>query len=355
MNIRRDRFAWLLVLLAGSIAACGGGDDTALAESPAGPPPVNVAVDRIEPSALTERVELSGRLEPWVEVRVASELGGHIEQVGFEKGAFVREGQVLARVGTDLHRAALAEAEALLAGAEATYNRAVALVERQAVPKQNAIDATTAFEAAKARVTQSRLRLERSIVRAPISGVAISREIEPGEVIAPGAPVTTIHRLDRLKAAVGIPENDIAIFAVGGSATLRVDAWPERAFDGRIHFVAPSATGSTRTFPAEIAVDNADGALKPGMIGRVSLVRRTYEDAVVIPRDVVQERDRGSVAIVLEGPDSDTARVRPLTLGATDGNRVLVTAGLEAGDWLVVSGHRGLIDGQRVSVVERRQ
>jgi membrane fusion protein (multidrug efflux system) len=355
MNIRRDLFALLLILLAGSIAACGGGDDAALAESPAGPPPVNVAVDRIEPSALTERVELSGRLEPWVEVRVASELGGHIEQVGVEKGAFVREGQVLARVGTDLHRAALEEAEALLAGAEATYNRAVALVERQAVPKQNAIDATTAFEAAKARVTQSRLRLERSIVRAPISGVAISREIEPGEVIAPGAPVTTIHRLDRLKAAVGIPENDIAIFEVGGSATLRVDAWPDRTFDGRIHFVAPSATGSTRTFPAEIAVDNADGALKPGMIGRVSLVRRTYEGAVVIPRDVVQERDAGSVAIVLDGPDSDIARVRPLTLGATDGNRVLVTAGLEEGDWLVVSGHRGLIDGQRVSVVERRQ
>jgi membrane fusion protein (multidrug efflux system) len=312
---------------------------------------VNVAVDQIEPSSLTERIELSGRLEPWVEVRIASELGGRVEQVGFEKGAMVRQGQVLARVGTDLHRAALQEAEALLAGAEATYNRATQLVERQAIPKQNAIDATSAYEAAKARVEQSRLRLERSIVRAPVSGVAITRDVEPGEVVSPGAPVTMIHRLDRLKASVGIPESDIAIFEVGGAATVRVDAWPDRAFEGRIHFLAPSAAGSTRTFPAEIAIENQDGALRPGMIARVSLVRRTHESAVVIPRDVVQERDEGTVAVVADG---DVARVRKLSLGASEGERVLVNDGLAPGDWLIVTGQRGLIDGQRISVVERR-
>ena len=88
------------------------------------------------------------------------------------------------------------------------------------------------------------------------------------------------------------------------------------------------------------------------MIARVSLTRRTYHAAVVVPRDVLQERDLGSVAIVL---DDDVARVRVTSLGAIQGDRVVVEEGLAAGEWLIVSGHRGLVDGQRVQVVERRE
>lgn len=354
MLVRRlYAFSLPLLLAAGAcLAACDSGAGAAATDVPDGPPPVNVAVARVETADLTESIELSGRLAPWLEVRVASELGGLVEHVGFQKGESVREGQVLARVGSDLHQAALEEAEALLAGAEATYNRARQLVERQAVPQQNAINATAEYEAARARVAQNRLRLERSVVRAPISGVAIARDIEPGEVLATGTVVTTIHQLDRVKAVVGIPENDITLFRIGGAATLRVDAWPDRTFDGRVEFVAPSATGSTRTFPADIAVANRDGALRPGMIARVTLARRAFASAIVVPRDVLQERDQGTVAVVL---DEDVARVRRVTLGAIQGDRVLVEDGLAAGDWLVVSGHRGLVDGQRVQVVERQE
>jgi membrane fusion protein, multidrug efflux system len=349
--VRSVRALSLLSLVAAGLtaAACSSGE-AARAHEPHTPPPVNVAVAPVERTALTEHIELPGRLEPWLEVRVASELGGLVEHVGFQKGAFVKQGQVLARVGTDLHQAALEEAEALLAGAEATYDRARQLAARQAVPQQNAISATAEYEAARARVAQTRLRLDRSIVRAPVSGVAVARDIEPGEVLSPGTIVTTIHRLDRLKATVGIPENDIALFRKGGAATLRVDAWPGRQFDGRLDFLAPSGTGSTRTFPAEIAVENRDGALRPGMIARVSLVRRAFASALVVPRDALQERDDGTVAVVLDG---DLARVRPVTLGATQGDRVLVEDGLTDGAWLIVSGHRGLVDGQRVNVVER--
>jgi RND family efflux transporter MFP subunit len=259
---------------------------------------------------------------------------------------------VLARVGSDLHQASLTEAEALLTAAEATYRRTQQLVEREAVTKQSLVNATAEYEAARARVGQSRLRLERSVVRAPISGVAVTRDVEPGEVLSPGAPITMLQRLDRLKATVGVPEIDVGLVRVGGPATVRVDAWPDRTFEGRIHFLAPSAVGSSRTFPAEIAIDNRDGVLKAGMIARVWLVRRSYEAAIVVPRDALQERDLGSVAVVLDG---EVARVRPVSLGAVSGERVVVESGLAAGDTLIVSGHRGLIDGQRVQVVERRE
>jgi multidrug efflux pump subunit AcrA (membrane-fusion protein) len=71
---------------------------------------------------------------------------------------------------------------------------------------------------------------------------------------------------------------------------------------------------------------------------------------VVVSRDVLQERDDGTVAVVLDG---EVARVRSVSLGAAQGNRVVVDEGLTAGEWLIVRGHRGLVDGQKVAVVER--
>ena len=354
--------ALLLLLAALPVVACGGetGSAAGLTDAPpdasaeAAParPPVNVAVMRLEPRTLNERIELAGRFEPWVDVQVSTELGGAVEFVGFDKGDYVRKGQPLARVGTDLFQAALDEAEAALRQAQATHDKAEQLFARQAVPRQELIDATGAFEVRKAQLYQTQLRLERSRITAPISGFAQTRDIEPGEVLAAGAPITVLQRVDRLKAVIGIPETDIALFERGDQATIQVDAFPDRTFTGTISFVGPATSQLTRTFPAEIAVANRDGALKPGMIARVVLVRRVFENAIVVPRDVLHERDSGTVAVVVE---HDVADVRVVTIDASEDGNVVVTSGLAEGDMLVVEGQRGLVGGQKVRVVEKSQ
>ena len=87
------------------------------------------------------------------------------------------------------------------------------------------------------------------------------------------------------------------------------------------------------------------------MIARVALVKRKLEGVIVLERDVLQDRDAGPVAVVAAG---GVASVRELTLGASQGNLVVVEAGLEPGELLIVTGQRGLIDGQPVEVAEGR-
>jgi len=346
-----------LVLL-GTLAVvpgCGSGDTRSEAAPPdtdsKTAPAVSVEVMELEPRSLVERVDLSGQLEPWVHVSVSAELGGRVESVGFREGEHVRKGQVLARVGTDMMEAALAEAQARLEGAQAIHEKTAELFKREHVPRQELIAATSALHAAEAQMRQAELRRERSVIEAPISGVALNREVEPGEVVSPGAPITEIYRVDRLKAVAGVPENDITAFQVGGEATIEVDAHPGRTFEGRIHLVGPAARGPSRTFPTEIAIDNRDGALRPGMMARVALVKRKLEGVIVLERDVLQDRDSGPVAVVADG---SVASVRQLTLGASEGNRVVVEDGLKPGELLIVTGQRGLIDGQAVEAVEHR-
>jgi len=351
MKAMTTRTRTLLLIGAGlGAAACAGGRADEIPLEQRGEAPTPVSVLQLEPTGFTDRLELSGTLEPWLEVEVTSELGGRVESVGFADGQRVAAGRVLARVGTDLLQAALAEAEAVLLGAEADYERAQKLFDREAIPRQQLLSATSRYEAAKAQVEQARIRVGRSIVQAPVSGVALRREIETGEVLPPGARITTLHQDARLKATGGIPESDVAAFETGDEAAVEVDAYPGEVFPGRIHFIGAAAAGASRTFPVEVAVDNADGRLRPGMIARLSLVKAQLEGVVVVNQDVLQERDEGRAAVVVEG---DSARIRPVKLGATEGNRVVILSGLSPGDLLVVSGQRGLTDGQPVEVVER--
>lgn len=349
-------FAAVLALAALSWG-CGSGDTAESAETPVAgagetdslreAAPVNVTVAPLKPETLEDSVALAGRLDPWVEVQVSTELGGTVQEVGFDKGRRVQKGQILARIGTDLLEASLREAEAELAQREAEFNKTTELFNRQAVPRQELTSATSLYHGAQARREAAKLRVERSVIRAPVSGMALTRDIELGEFIGPGSLVTTIHQLSKLKAVVGIPEDDIAFFELGANATIEVDAYRGREFEGKVQFLSPAATGKNRTFPAEIALDNRDGALRPGMIVRVRLVKEVYEDLIVVPRDAVLERDTGYVAFVMEG---DRAVLRKVETGPSEGGRIVVLDGLQAGEKLILTGHRNLIDGQLVRV-----
>jgi len=335
-------------LAAGLLAGCSGDPGEVAADVSSEPAPVNVSVQMVEPSTLRDQLNLAGRLEPWVEVEVSTELGGTVQEVGFDKGRNIAKGQVLARIGTDLLEASLAEAEAELVAAEANFSKTRELFDRQAVPRQELVAATSTFKQVEARVALAKLRVDRSIIESPVSGVAISREIELGEVVSPGSLLAVIHDVSRLKAATGIPEQDISHFHVGGAVKLEVDAYPGREFTGRIHFLSPAATEQNRTFPAEIDIDNRKGELRPGMIARVSLVRRVFENAVVAPRDAVLERDTGNVIFVLK---DERAQIREVEAGPSERGRIVILRGLSPGEVLIVSGHRNLVDGQRVRAV----
>ena len=339
------------LLLSG--AGCGQDDGFAAepetaAAAPDTRPIVEAAV--IASGFLADVLEIAGRLEPRAEVMVSSELGGTVEEVRFDKGDRVERGALLARVGSDLLRAALAEAEAELEGARLDYVQAKQLVEREASPRQDFLGAEVNVKRFEARVEAARLRLTRSEITAPVSGVIVQRDIEPGEVLGPGSPVAVLHDTAVLRATIGIPETDISFFAVGSPAAVSLDAYPDRSFDGRITYIAPTATRPRRSFEAEVEVENADGTLRSGLIVRTGLQRRVFEDAVVVARDALVERDGILHAFVLE---DGTAGLRSITLGPDEDDRVVITAGLEVGETLITNGHRNLIDGQPVRVASR--
>ena len=345
----------LLPAFLGMTLLAGCGEESGFAAEESVAPPTDsravVATAAIAAGSLIDVLEISGRLEPRAEVVVSAELGGTVEEVGFDKGHRVEQGQLLARVGSDLLRAALDEAEADLEAARIEHERTRRLVEKEASPAQALTAAEANLKRSEARAESARLRFARSEIGAPASGVVIRRDIEPGEVLGPGSPVALLHDTSVLRATIGIPETDIAFFTTGSPAEITLDAYPKRSFEGRIAYIAPSATRPGRNFQAEVEIGNPGGVLRSGLIVRTRLERRVYEDAVVIARDALVERDGVLHAFVLE---DGRAAMRTVGIGPDEGDRVVVTSGLEIGETLITGGHRNLLDGQPVRVAGTR-
>ncbi len=310
------------------------------------PNPVRVAVERVVPTAFTERLVVATTLEAWHEVTLSAEFGGTVRRVLFDKGDRIRPGQELARVGDDLAQAQLAQAEADLMAAEANFTKVSRLFERQAVPKQDLVAATSQRDRARAVVDEMKARVERAVIRSPIEGIALDRPVEPGEGVPPGTPIVTIQAIARLKAVVSVPDTEAAWLVTGRPAVLQFDAYPGRSFPATVSFVSPAAYSDTRTFRVELALRNADRALRPGMVGRASLDRRRFTDALVVPYDAVLPRADGPVVFVVD--DTCRARLREVEVGAIEGSRALVREGLASGDLVVVAGQADLVDGQPV-------
>jgi membrane fusion protein (multidrug efflux system) len=347
--VLRAMVVTVLVFLAGCAGQQHVGDDDASqVEAEAGNEAgrfVEVEVREIVPARFLEHLELTGTLEPHKEVQITSENGGAIREIRFEKGDRVKKGDLLCRVGDDLAEARLDQAVAELMAAEANFLKVTKLFERQAVPQQDLVAATAQRDRLKAALRERELILERARLKAPIDGIVLDRPVETGEVIPAGARVTTLQSMDRLKAATAVPDTEIRWLKRGSRGLLRVDAWPERSFPVSISFVSPAADPDSRSFPVELALDNTEGALRPGMVARIQLQRRLVEDAIAVPLDALITRVEGPAAYVVE---ECVAVLRYVRIGATEGNTVLVEDGLQPGDLLVVAGQRDLVNGQEV-------
>ncbi len=312
----------------------------------------NVKTIVLGPRTINDYLELTGNSEPWKHVTVAAQSGGVVEKIYFEKGDDVQKGDRLADIDSELQDAQYSEAKANYDLQESNYQRAQKLYAANAITERDYNSAVAAFESARARLKQAKVALDRSRVDAPISGIIVEKYFELGEFAPPGAGIADIEQMDKIKISVGIPEKDIIYFEEGEKVEIIFDMLEEGVFEGEITYVSPSADERSHTFPLELKLDNPDGVIRTGLIARVKLLRKQYEDAVVIPQTSIVERaDKNVVFIVEEGK----AKLREIKIEVTADGQALIAEGLEFGDRLIVSGQRDLVDEESINVASEIQ
>lgn len=314
---------------------------------------INVETVNLQPSTFTEVIQLTGTVQASQDVTISAEESGVVREILVEKGSWVRAGEPMFRLDDELLRAQVDQAEALSAMARETWERRKRLYEEDQVGSELVyLEAKYGAEQAAANLRLLQERLRRTVITAPIAGILESREIEVGTMVAAGTPVARIVDAHRVKITAGVPERYAADVAAGARAVVTFDVLPGQEYPGSISYAGAAVNPRNRTFPVEAVLPNPGGIIKPEMVANVGVVRRTFENAIVIPQEALVRTEGGYVVFVVEEDEKGTvARSRSVEVGPGQNNRVMIRDGLETGDLLVVVGQQSVASGDRVNVV----
>ncbi len=346
------------LLLAGVAAGCG-----ADARADGGPEEegfrrvINVEVLLIEPRDFEERIRVAGTVQANIDVVVAAEEAGVVRELMVQRGASVREGDAIARIDDRILRAQVAEAEARAELARESWERRRRLFEEDGVGAELAyLEARYQAEQAEAALTSLRERLDRTVVRAPVSGILETREVEVGSMVSAGTPVGRIVQIDPVKVQGGVAERYAGQVTTRSAASVSFDALGADRYEADVRYVGATVNPRNRTFEIELLLPNPGRVIKPEMVAAVEVTLGEREGAIVVPQEAVVRVEDGFVAFVVEEEGEHAfARARAVQLGPTRRNEVVVEEGLRPSDRLIVVGQAQVADGDFVQVVRIRE
>lgn len=358
--------------------------------------------EEVEARSLDLVVTATGNLRPTNQVEVGSEVSGRIDAVLVDVNDVVSRGQVLARINTDVIEDQITQGRANLNASRASVEQARATLEVDTaqlerlrevhrlsegrVPSQTEMQAAegtvrrnrAALASAEANVASSQASLstaltnrDRAVIRSPVSGVVLVRQVEPGQTVAASFNTPTLfilaEDLAMMQLRVDIDEADVGQVEAGQSSTFTVDAYPGRQFPAQVERVdlasgniattdSTTSSNSVVEYEARLTVDNAGGLLRPGMTATANISTVSTEEQLTVPNGALRfappEREETGGVQIGGGPGNDFGLEREeasATIGAgsrrtiyvleDDGNLkpVIVTTGLSDGRHTVVT------------------
>jgi RND family efflux transporter MFP subunit len=341
----------LLIPILATLAAvsCGSRSGQGGPAGPAGPgmpdPNATPSVEVVTASArdVAQENVYSSTVEAYATNNIMPQAGARIRKINVEVGDYVVKGQILA----EMDRLQLDQLELQIQNDEIEYARLKGLYEQGGVSQS---DFETAELGYKVRKTNYENLLENTILRSPINGYVTARNFDVGDMFAMSSPLFTVQQVVPVKLLVGISESEYTKVKQGDRVAITVDALPGRSFTGRVVRLYPTINAATHTFNAEVVVDNADRALRPGMFARVTVNFGTNHRIVLPDRCIVKQEGTGQRFVYLLRADG-TVNYVPVTLGRHIGAEYEVVDGVQEGETVVSKGQTALKDGVKVEVL----
>ena len=366
-----------------------------------------VDVAPVTQGLVEEKISRTGDIAPTAQVSIYSKTQGWVERIHVREGDPVKAGQILvvlddreARAAVGQSLANLEAAQARLKQVRATSEEAVQSQIQQAranleladsdlkrarelhgknfIARQQLDEAQTKYNVAKAaydlaqnslrqrtweneialaeaQVRQAKAQLDLTqaqlanlTIHSPMDGMVTKRYVDPGTMVKDTTPILNLMDLSEMKMVVNVIEKEFILLQKGQPVKVKVTAFPERVFSGKIEIVTPALELQSRTAEIQISIPNPGGLLKPGMFGRVEITLRSSPRAILIPVQALRTQiDQDFVFVVKD----EKAFRRPVRKGAVLDEFVEILQGLNPQEQVVVTGQDSLKDGSAVRLV----
>src|ERR1700737_3205724 len=360
-----------LLLLAVLPSACSKG------KAAIPPPPATVAVVDVVKQDVPVRTQWVATLDGYVNARIQPQVTGYLVKQNYVEGSYVKKGDVLFEIDPRPFQAALDQARGQKAQAEAQLGRVARDVERDtplaeahAIARsqlendvQAKLAAAAAVDSARAAVKTAQLNLEFTKVRSLTDGIAGIARGQLGDLVGPSTLLTSVSRLDPIKAYVAISEREYLQFVGGLTASAEARPFPNSdtpldllldngtvyPHPGKFVLADRQVDPATGTIRIAAAFPNPANILRPGQFGRVRATIAVKHGALVVPQRAVTEL-QGSYQIAVVDKD-DKVEIRPVKVGARVGTMWVIEDGVAAGEKVVAEGVQKVRDGVAVKPV----
>jgi membrane fusion protein (multidrug efflux system) len=353
-----------------ALAACGGKKEQHA------PPTPTVGVVTAQPGTAAMDTELPGRTDAFLTSDVRPQVNGIVLKRLFTEGSLVREGQPLYLIDPSLYRAAVSEAQGQLASAQANAVTARLKAQRytdlekiNAVARQDASDARAAAGQAEAAIVQQKaalqtaqINLRYTSVNAPISGRISRSSVTPGALVTASQTdaLATITQLDPIYVDIQQSSTDLLklrqAIAAGGAmpneaaVRLKLEDGSDYGQTGTLEFSEVTVDPSTGSVTLRARFPNHQGLLMPGMYVRAVISQAVRRNAFLLPEGALTHDPKGTASVLVVGADNKVIKKQVTDSGLRD-NQWVVTAGLNAGDRIIVAGSGKARPGQQVRAV----
>ena len=359
-----------VILFSLFLAGCSDGKATSA------PPPTVVEVATVVQQDTPIYSEWIATLDGYVNAQIQPRVSGYLIRQNYKEGSVVRKGEVLFEIDPRPFKAALDQAKAQVAQAEAQLGKASLDVQRdtplaqaRAIAQsqldteiQAKLGAQAVVQAAKANVEQAELNMEWTRVTSLISGIAGIAQVQIGNLVGPSSVLTSVSQVDPIKAYFTVSEQEFTDFHRRFPTQESVEEQRRRIplqllladgslyeRSGTIYFADREVNPSTGAIRIAGVFANPNNLLRPGAYGRVRASVKTQTGALLIPQRAVMEL-QGSHQVAVVGSDNKVT-IRPVTVGERVGKLWIVTDGLKAGERVVVEGLMKVRDGAPVKAL----
>src|SRR6266508_4351864 len=291
----RGLACWLLAAgIAVSISAAGAEDNKST--------PVPVEAAKVVAAPLREQVSAIGTLLSNEAVTISSEVPGRLQEIHFQEGQPIDKGAPLFTLDDSVYRAQLDDAAAKLRLAEQTNKRTSTLFTNKYATAQSADESASNLAVNTAAVELARVQLEKAHIAAPFSGIVGLRRVSVGEYITAGQALVNLEAIDPVKADFRVPEKFLPAIRVGQTIRIKVDAFPDDTFEGKVYAIDPRLDVAGRSLLVRAVVPNGDQRLRPGLFARVTVLLQLKEDALSVPEQaIVPQGDSQFVFKIVDG------------------------------------------------------
>lgn len=319
--------------------------------------PADIPLVRTDTAKLTEfkhYIDVQGSVKSDGNINVIPEFAGEVVKIYKNPGDKVKKGEVIMKIDDKLLRDQIAELRTQYALAKTAYERQARLWKQKIGSEMAYLQAKTKKEALARKLNTLYTRLKKANVKAPISGTVDDIMIKEGEMAGPARPVARIVNLDKVYIEADVSEKYLKNITKGKPVAVEFPTLgvTERA---KIDFVGNFIHPNNRTFKIRIYLPGKKGIYKPNLTGKIKIADYTNPKAFVLPVSLVMQDETGKNYVMIAVPAQDkkdtyTVKKRYVETGYTYGDQLEIKSGLQPGDLVIVTGARGLSDGDLVRI-----